>query len=133
MRSNTQTTTIDSVPDQVIDFVADPQKLPSWAIGFALSVREEGGRWIVTSPQGEVTIRIEVDRDLGTVDYLMSPAPGVEVVANSRVLPNGDGSEYVFTQFQPPGMPDELFDHQVDTLGRELGILRKALEDARVG
>ena len=47
------------------------------------------------------------------IDYHLTPAPGVEAVAYSRLVPNGAGVEYVFTQFQAPGMPDEVFAGQV--------------------
>src|SRR5438046_10084560 len=41
----------------------------------------------------------------GARGYRFPPEPGagVEALAASRVLPNGDGAAYVFTQFQTPG------------------------------
>ena len=53
-RTNTQSISIASAPDKVFAFVADPEKLPVWAIGFCKEIREEDGRWIVTTPSGEV-------------------------------------------------------------------------------
>jgi hypothetical protein len=44
------------------------------------------------------------------------------------VLPRGDGAEYVFTQFQAPGMPDAVFDGQVAALAHELVALKALLE-----
>lgn len=104
MRSDTQSVTIATTPEEVIDFVADPENLPKWATGFAQSIRRENDHWMVTTPQGDVTVQIETDPDRGIVDYVMSPAPGVTLTltAYSRVLPNEDGAEYVFTQFQAP-------------------------------
>jgi hypothetical protein len=58
----------------------------------------------------------------------MSPAGGVEGLAGSRVLPRGTGSEYVFTQFQPPGMPDEVFAKNVQAVTHELTVLKALLE-----
>lgn len=131
MRTDTQSVTIAATPERVLDFVADPESLPKWAIGFAQSVRRtDEGQWIVTSPQGDVGIRVDVDRERGTVDYVMSPAPGVELTAFSRVLPNDSGAEFVFTQFQPAGMPDAVFEGQVQSLGHEFNVLRSLLEVA---
>jgi hypothetical protein len=52
---------------------------------------------------------MEADAHRSTVDFWMSPAPGVEVLAPSRVVPRGSGSEFIFTQFQGPGMSDQAF------------------------
>jgi hypothetical protein len=66
------------------------------------------------------------DRELGVIDFYIAPAPGIELPAYSRVLPCGDkDAEYVFTQFQPPGMPDEVFASQVAALTDELHILQR--------
>ena len=48
----------------------------------------------------------------------MSPAPGVEALAASRVMPRGNASEYAFTQFQAPGMPDDVFQKNAKALER---------------
>lgn len=128
MRSDTQSVTIAATPEEVVDFVADPVNLPKWAIGFAQKVRNENDSWIVTTPQGDVTVQIDADRDRGIVDYVMSPAPGVELTAHSRALPNEDGAEYVFTQFQAPGMPDEVYEGQIEALGQEFDVLKSLVE-----
>jgi hypothetical protein len=128
MRSDTQIISIDTAPQRVVAFLADPMNLPRWAVGFAKGVRQEGGRWLVTTGGGEMAVRIEAGASSGIVDFFLSPAPGVEVLAASRVVPNGAGSEYVFTQFQAPGMPDDAFDTSVAALAHELTVLRALLE-----
>lgn len=128
MRSDTQTISILATPSKVATFVADPTNLPRWAVGFAKAVRNQEGRWLVMTGGGEVGIRVVADVQLGVVDFLMSPAPGLEAMAASRVLPNESGCEYVFTQFQGPGMSDELFDKNVKALAHELTVLRALLE-----
>ena len=74
----------------------------------------------MTSPQGEVRVRYRTDEALRIIDFHLSPAPGIEALAASRVLPNGDGTEYVFTQFQTPGISDDVFTRQVHALREEL-------------
>lgn len=128
MRSDTQTVTIDAAPKDVVAFVGQVDNLPRWAIGFAKAVRRDANRWIVTSGQGEVAIAIEVDETVGTVDFHVEPVPGVQAVAFARVIPNGDGAEFVFTQFQQPGVDDDTFDQLVAALGHELVTLKALLE-----
>ena len=128
MRAAAQTISIHASADRVVDFLGDPQNLPRWAVGFAKSVKRDGDRWIVSTAQGEVPIHIVTDRRLGVVDFHMSPAPGKEEIAASRVVPHGDGAEYVFTQFQEVDMPDDVFAKNVQALAHELTVLKALLE-----
>ena len=126
-KSNTQAVSISASPSQVFDFIANPETLPLWAVGFCRGIRREGADWIVTTPRGDIRMRYDADRARGTVDFHFSPAPGVELSAFSRIVPNGSGAEYVFTQFQGPGMPDAVFDAQVSALGEELRLLTSVI------
>ena len=128
MRADTKTIAIDAPAAEVRRFLADPANLPRWAVGFAKSVRQDEGRWIVQTASGEIPIRIRTDETSGVVDFVMSPAPGVEALAASRVVPRGRGCEYVFTQFQATGMSDELFAKSVEALEHELKVLKAIAE-----
>jgi hypothetical protein len=123
MRSDTKAITIPASFETAFAFLTDPANLPRWAVGFARAIRREGETWLVTTAQGEFPIHYEVDAGHGVIDYHLMPAPGVEAVAYSRLVPNGEGVEYVFTQFQAPGMPDAVFAGQVTALAEELAIL----------
>ena len=74
-------------------------------------------------PWGEMPVRVAADEAQGTIDFHMMVALGVEAVAYSRVVPNDSGTAYVFTQFQLPGMTDEVFAAQRAALAEELAIL----------
>lgn len=124
MRSNTEHVTINVDHRQLFAFLAEPRNLPKWAVGFCEAIRREGERWLVHTRQGELAIRYVTHPGMGIIDFYVSVAPGTETAAFSRVLPNGDGSEYVFTQFQTPGMPDDVFEGQVRALREELVVLR---------
>jgi hypothetical protein len=128
VRSDTQTIMINARPSEVLEFVGDGQNLPRWAIGFAKSVRPGQGGWIVTTGQGEVPLSIAVDERTGTVDFRMEPRPGTEVMAYARVVTNGDGAEFIFTQLQQPDVPDELFEQLVAAVGHELVALKALVE-----
>ena len=128
MRSDTQSVTINARPRDVVAFVGDGANLPRWAIGFAKAVRRDEKRWMVTTAQGDVPVTIAVDESRGTVDFHIEPELEVKAAAYARVVPNGEGSEFMFTQFQQPGMPDAVFDQLVEAVGHELVALKAALE-----
>jgi hypothetical protein len=123
MRTDTQTITLPVSADEAFAFLARPENLPRWAVGFARGFRREGDGWIVETAQGEMPIRVAADAAQGTIDFHMRLAQGLEAVAYSRVVPNDSDAEYVFTQFQLPGMADEVFAAQRAALAEELGIL----------
>lgn len=123
LQSDTQATTIPAPPAEAFAFLADPENLPRWAVGFARAVRHDGNGWLVETAHGEVPVRVEADPERGTIDFCLGVAPGFEAVAYSRLVPNGDGTEYVFSQFQHPGMPDEVFAGQRAALAEELALL----------
>ncbi len=128
MRADTKTISIEADPDEVVQFLADPQNLPRWAVGFAKSVRQEAERWYVKTAAGEMGVRISADAKSGVVDFWVSPAPGAETLAASRAIPRGRKTEYTFTQFQSPGMTDEAFRQSVKALEHELTILKALIE-----
>ena len=130
MRADTKAISIDAEPATLVQFLANPKNLPRWAVGFAKSVREESGHWFVRTAAGEMGVRIVADRASGVVDFWLSPAPGVEALAASRVIPRGRHSEYVFTQFQGPGMTDEMFRQSVKAVEHELTVLKALVEVA---
>jgi hypothetical protein len=126
-RSDTRAIGIPAPASEVFAFIADPENLPRWAVGFCRSIRRDDSaadRWIASTPQGDVAIRYVADQALGVIDFYFSPAANVETAAFSRVLPNAAGAEYVFTQFQETGMTDHVFDAQVLALREELQVLR---------
>jgi hypothetical protein len=107
----------------VFAFVADPHNLPRWAPQFASAVRPEGDRWIVTSGDTEFTIAVRASGEVGTVDLVRGPE--LNVGAFSRVLPNGRGSEYLFTLFFPDGTPEDAISAQMEVVGQELRTIRE--------
>jgi hypothetical protein len=124
MRTDTQSVRLDGSRADVFAFISDAENLPRWAVGFARAVSSDGDGWIVRTAHGTIRLRLAANAAAGTIDYYMAADGGPEAVAYSRVLAVGDGAEYVFTQVQPPGMPDAAFDGQVQALAEELVILR---------
>lgn len=129
LMSRTVSISIARPPEAVYDFAADPMNLPRWS--FLVTVERRGDAWIVTSADGAVSIRFVERNSLGVLDHVVTVAPGVEVYVPMRVVPNGDGSEVLFTLFQLESMDDEAFDRDTRTVQRDLAKLKTLLEAGR--
>jgi hypothetical protein len=127
-RAETRSISISASPDAVLDFVGDARTLPRWAPAFARAVRPDGEHWLVDTAEGELRIAVNVSRERGTVDLVAAHDPRVGVF--TRVLGNGEGSEYLFTQFFPDGTSDEAIAQQVAVVEGELRTVRDACEAA---
>jgi carbon monoxide dehydrogenase subunit G len=126
IRSVTSTISIAAPPSAVLDLVGDARTLPDWAPGFAQSVRAEGDHWRVNDA---ALIDVVVSREHGTVDIVSAEPPRRGVF--TRVLGNGDGSEYLFTQFFPDGATDAEVQAQVAVVEGELETVRRLTEASR--
>jgi hypothetical protein len=128
LQSRTLSISIDCPPDRVYAFVSNPENLPGWAAGLCKSVRRSGSGWIVETTQGPMNLRFAEDNDLGVLDHYVSPAPASEIYVPMRVLPNGPGSELLFTLFRLPGMSDEKFAEDAGMVMRDLETLKGMLD-----
>jgi hypothetical protein len=128
LKSDTQTVRLPVDAATAYAFIANPQNLPTWAVGFCRAIERDGNSWIVETAGGHCGLDVEADAERRTIDFHMRPAPAVTLVAFSRVLACLDGCEYVFTQFGVPSMPDEAFNSSVAALKEELIVLRAALK-----
>jgi hypothetical protein len=128
LQSRTLSISIGCRSDKVYAFVSNPENLPRWAAGLCKSVRKSDAGWIVETTQGPMNLRFADDNDLGVLDHYVTPAPGVEVYAPIRFLPNGSGSEVLFTLFKLPGMSDEKFAEDAGLVARDLETLKRVLE-----
>ena len=126
--SRTLNVTIACPPRKVYEFVSNPENLPRWAAGLGKSVRKSGAGWIVDTPQGSVKIRFAEKNDFGVLDHYVKLSSGVEVYVPMRVVPNGSGSEVIFTLFKMPDMTDEQFAKDAGMVERDLKTLKSVLE-----
>ncbi|WP_017926079.1 SRPBCC family protein [Thioalkalivibrio sp. HL-Eb18] len=124
------TVSIARTPADVYAFASDPRNLPLWAEGLARSdVRQQGDAWVVEGPAGRVTVRFAPPNDLGVMDHDVELPSGVIVHNPMRVLPNGEGSELVFSLFRQPGMSDEQFVADRSAVEKDLDQLKSLLEE----
>jgi hypothetical protein len=119
---------VNCAPAKVYAFVSNPENLPQWAGGLCKSVRRSNNEWIVETPQGPMKVRFVEKNDLGVLDHYVCPAPGIEVYVPMRVVPNGVGSEVIFTIFRAPDMSDEKHAEDIGLVERDLQNLKQVLE-----
>lgn len=125
-RAETRSVSIAATPQTVLDFLADPHNLPRWAPGFARAVRQSGENWLVDQGEREVVITVRVSREHGTIDLLS--ATDHDRGAFMRVIPNGTGSEYLFTLFFVEGTDEAVVTKQMTVVENELQTVRSVCE-----
>ncbi len=115
---------IAATPAQVLAYLADAENLPGWAPDFAERVSPSGSSWLVVRDDAEFAIDVLVGAGAGTVDFVAAEDHARGLFA--RVLPNGVGSEVVFTLMFAPDVPEGAVTAQMLTLERELAAVRDA-------
>jgi hypothetical protein len=126
VRSETVTTVLAAPPERVFDYMSDVRNLPRWATEFARELRCEGDRWIVRNNLGELVFEIRSDERTGVIDMLAGPTADELAMFPTRVVGLPDGqTAYSFTMFQAPGMPDDLFESQHESLRREFANIER--------
>lgn len=128
MKTETITITIEVPHQEVYSYVRNAENLPHWASGFALSVRPHGEGWIVTTTGEEMQFQFAPVNQFGVLDHQVTTDAG-EVFDNPmRVIPNGNGSEVLFTLFQTPSTSDAQFEQDTGVIRSDLNALKQVLE-----
>lgn len=114
-------------PETVYAYASDPRNLPAWS--FVEAVEAAGNSWLASTPSDRVLMRFVEANTLGVLDHDVEVAPGEVVHVPMRVVPNGDGSEVLFTLVRRPGTSDTAFEADVRQVRRDLSALKAVLED----
>lgn len=128
LESRTLTVSIACDAASVYEFVSNPANLPQWATAFCKSIRKVSSDWLMETNTGPMRVRFVPPNDFRIADHFVSPAPGVEIHVPVRVLPNGSGSEVVFTLFRAPEMSPEKFAEDISLVTQDLQTLKRVLE-----
>ena len=128
LNAKTLTISIDRTPGDVYAFVNEVENLPRWATSFVKSARKTPDGWVAETSEGPMGFEYAARNELGVLDHVVRPAPGVEIHVPMRVVPNGGGSEVIFTLVQFPGMPQEKFERDIGMVTRDLATLKRLLE-----
>jgi hypothetical protein len=126
--AKTLTISIDRPPADVYAFVSDVANFPKWATSFVKSARKTADGWVVETTEGPMGFEYAPKNEFGVLDHVVRPAPHVAVHVPMRVVPNGGGSEVIFTLVQFPGMPAEKFERDIGMVTRDLATLKHLLE-----
>ena len=127
MRSETVTAVVPAPPTAVFEYLSDIEKLPEWATEFARELRREGEDYKVVNGLGEFYFEIRADPQTGVIDMFAGPTKEQMAIFPARAVALPDGrTAFSFTMFQAPGMPDELFESQHESLKREFTNIRAA-------
>ncbi|MCC6458711.1 MAG: SRPBCC family protein [Caldilineaceae bacterium] len=121
-------TPINRAADEVYAFVSNPENLPQWAAGLSGSIRQAGDEWIADSPMGSVKVKFAAKNNFGILDHDVTLPSGETINNPMRVIPNNDGSEFVFTLYRHPGVSDEEFAADAKAIEHDLKTLKAILE-----
>jgi hypothetical protein len=124
--SRTITAVLAAPKEQVFEYLSRIENLPKWASEFARELKYEDGKAKIINGLGEFFFAIDADAETGVIDMYAGPSEDQLGLFPTRVvgLP-GNTSAFTFTMFQAPGMPDELFESQYQSLTREFENIRK--------
>ena len=99
-------------------FLADASTWPRWAtVNVKAIAKADGEWWEMQTPGGSTRLRIRAQEALGILDHdFVTPEAKWSVPV--RAVPNGTGSLFMITFFQPPTFTDDFFDQQCATANR---------------
>jgi hypothetical protein len=132
MKSKTIVVSIAVPPAAVYEFASNPENLPRWIPSFCKSVTQTNGEWVVESPLGPVVFWFAESNPFGVLDHTVKLPSGLELHNPMRVIPNGDGSEVIFTLFHTPNMNDEQYAEDAKLVDQDLRTLKRILEEMHV-
>ena len=119
---------IDRPPAEVYEFAVTGENLPNWARGLCTTIRKVDGDWVADGPLGSVKVRFVERNALGVLDHDVYLSSGLIVHNPIRVVPNGNGSEVMFTLLRQPGISQDEFARDAEAVERDLRALKALVE-----
>lgn len=126
-----QTVTLKIGKDAAFAYIAAPENLPKWTRAFK---RADSTSALMATPEGslEIGLKVDADRERGTIDWQMTMPDGSVARALSRVMAQGeDESLFSFVLLAPPVPLEKLegaLEAQKKTLREELGALQRIFD-----
>ena len=116
-------------PDEVYEFLLEPRNYPRWAAALGGRFEHiEGRDWRSDTPFGPVTIRFAERNELGVLDHAVFGEGQEPAMRRMRVVPNGEGSELIYTMFKRDELSAEQFASDAEWTATELEVLKTYLE-----
>jgi hypothetical protein len=121
----TQTISINAEYNKAFDYISNPLTQKEWAIKFIKDVKETDNGFIAVTTFGEMPLAFRTDERTGIIDIILGSGEPIP----TRLIKNENGCEYLFTLFQPRGMPDFAWEKEaISDLTSELKELKSILE-----
>lgn len=130
MKTSTHTLPLNASKAKAFAFIADITNLPKWATVFCKELKSDAqGRHKVVTPGGEIFFRIAADERTGMIDMFGGPTEEQMAYWPARVVERpGAGSLFIFTAMQYPGMTDEGFARQCESLKAEFAHIAQYVD-----
>lgn len=126
LKSVTESCVLSKPKSVVFDFLSDFDNLPKWATQFVKNITIVDGKKKALTPFGEVFVRIESDRNSGTIDFYAGPTETAMNAAFMRVVPfSNDSCGVTFTFFKYPQTPDDIWELFREWIKIEVGNIKK--------
>ncbi|PJF39511.1 MAG: SRPBCC family protein [Chloroflexi bacterium] len=124
LKHSTHSVTIEAPFDVAWNYLSEWRNQTEWATKFVLAVRQEGDQIFMTTPNGEVPITWQTNREHGTIDIIF---PGDSLLP-TRLSQIGDSLLYTFTFSLPVDVPDPVFEQGQANMDEELANLKRIIE-----
>ena len=126
MNSKTATLILHAPKDYVFSFLSNIENLPKWATIFCKELKIVDGKYKVVTSGGELFFEMISDKKTGVIDMFAGANERQMGIFPVRVidLPNGE-CVILFTMFQTPGISDEQFVAQHQSLLEEFENIKK--------
>lgn len=122
----TQTISINAHYEMVFDYISNPLTQKEWAINFMKDVQETEAGFMAITPFGKVPLAFKSEKATGIIDIVLGGGEPIR----TRLIKNKEACEYLFTLFQPKGMPDVAWINDgIPGLAEELKMLKSILEN----
>ena len=119
-------------PASLIGYLSDVHNLPEWATEFCQGLKTRGdGTVIAVTPMGEMPIRTEACHHTGVVD-MITTMDGMDDTLHTRVTPVPGGSAWTVSFLQAPGLPDDVYAGQCESLKKEMANVARLFENTAV-
>lgn len=115
-------------PKDVYAFISNGENVPRWAMGLGNEIRRVDAEWLAEGPLGKIKVRFAPPNELGVADHDVIFETGVVVHNPIRVVPNGTGSTVIFTLMRLPGVSEQEFNEDAQTVEKDLTTLKALLE-----
>ncbi|MBO0858715.1 MAG: SRPBCC family protein [Chloracidobacterium sp.] len=126
--SRTLSVRIEKPFARVYEFLVAPANWNKWAFGLGKPLRRSKGGWIADSDGGMLKVRFTARNQYGVLDHSVIRPSGAQVYVRMRLIVNGSGCELLFTLFREPGVTDEHYNADADSVQRDLNGLKELLE-----